>query len=201
MQKFFSKLTIMIVEFINKATFSVAFCAVVGCLFISCGRTDNKPSDIDTTQYALATEEGPGFDEARTLPATEVDFNGKHYVINVSIAPCDSLPLVKDSYGDPFMDNAVKLQVSADDNIIIDRSFVKNDFAAATSGLSLNRLVLGGLAFNVVNSNGLSFSAQLNEPGDIEGGYVFKVTIPLMGGQPVIVRETVIDDLGSSYVD
>lgn len=193
---------IMMINLMRKASFVFALCAISICFVTSCGNSTNgKASDIDTTQYPLAAEEGPGHDEARILPATEIDFGGKHYVINVSIAPCDTLPIVKDSYDDPFLDNVVKLLVTADGDTIVRRNFLKRDFAAAASGLNLNRLVLGGLAFNTINANGLNFGAQLNEPGDVEGGQVFKVTIPLAGGQPTIVRDTNVDDLGASYVD
>ena len=192
----------MMINIMKKASFAVILCAIAGCLFVSCGQSTNgAKTDVDTTRYALASEQGPGYDEARTLPATEIDYGGKHYVINVSIAPCDSLPLVKDSYDDPYLDNTVKVVVTADGNTVVNRSFVKRDFAAAAGSLSLDRLVLGGLAFNTINSTGISFGAQLNEPGDIEGGQLFKVTIPLAGGQPIIVRDTNVEDLGSSYVD
>ncbi len=51
--------------------------------------------------------------------------------------------------------------------------------------------ILGGIAFSSVDASGLHFGAQLNAPGDEEGGTAFKITLPLVGsGKPQIVQDT-----------
>lgn len=177
--------------------------ATIGMLLVAaCGtRQEGSGSDVDTTQYKLATEEGPASDPARTLTPQEVDFGGKHYVVKVSIAPCDSLPTVKDSYGDPYLDNVVNIDVTVDGAPMVSRSFAKTDFASAATGLDLSKLVLGGMAYNKLDGSGVHFGAQLNSPGDEEGGFAFKVTIPLGGGSAVIERDNTAGDMSDLYVD
>lgn len=169
--------------------------AIVTVAFSSCGKRSEAPvTDVDTTLYALAREEGPGHDTARSLNDAEATYNGKHYVISISIAPDDSL-IVKDSYGDPYLDNNVTVAVTADGTPLFTHVFKKKEFAEAGSGLPMGELILGGLAFNSIDGGGIHLSAQLNEPGDIEGGSVFKVTFPLAGGTPSIVRDTTVADV------
>lgn len=183
------------------AVFSIIAMALLTGSMVSCGtRTDGKAKDVDTTQYALAQEEGPGHDEARTLPTKEVDFAGKHYTFDITIAPCDSLPMVKDSYDDPYLDNEVKVKVTADGASVFEKRFIKKDFIQAAGSIDTSKLILGGIAFNTMDNRGMCFGAQLNEPGDVEGGYVFKITVQ-QNGSFNIVRDTNVEDLGNNYVE
>lgn len=167
----------------------------LGTTFCSCGfKTEGDNSNVDTTRYDLAREGGPEHDDARQLPTQTISFAGHEYKIDISIAPSDSLPQVKDSYGDPYLDNEVLLCVTADGAVVVKRNFVKSDFVAAANGLNTSKLILGGMAFNSIDISGLHFGAQLNEPGDLEGGYAFKVTLPVAGGAPTVVRDTSVDE-------
>lgn len=160
-------------------------------ILMGCGnRTNGNASDADTNLYELAQEDGPGYDDPRTLPAVEVDFGGKHYVAKVSIAPSDSLPMVDDSYGDPYKDNEATVRVTVDDTVLIDKVFGKADFAAAIGkDTDMAKQIFCGIAFDKVSNRGIVFRAQLSRPGDMEGGTSFFVTYPLAGGKPIIERD------------
>lgn len=171
------------------STSSILFFSSV--LFTACGnKTDGNLSTLDTTLYELAQEEGPGHDDPRTLPAVNVDFGGKHYVTTVSISPSDSLPMVKDSYDDPYKDNEAKVKVTVDGAVLIDKVWGKVDFLSAVgSDVDLKNQIFCGIAFDKISNNGIVFRAQLAAPGDVEGGTSFYVIYPLDGSTPVIERD------------
>lgn len=180
------------------STFATFVLAISSALFTSCGtRTEGTTTDVDTTQYELTGEATIEKDEAITLPAVEQDFDGKHYVISVHRAPSDSLPQVKDSYGDPYMDNEVTISVTADGNVVTKRTFTKNDFSGAAKA-DLSKLVLGGMTFSSINGTGIHFNAQINSPGSVEGGNNFILTLPLNGGAVQIVADESADDMSSN---
>lgn len=162
---------------------------------------DKKADDVDTTRYQLATDAGPGEDPAIQLTPQVVSYQGATYTIAVSRAACDSVPLVKDSYGDPYKDNVVTIAVTRDGEPCLSRRFVKTDFAAAAQDIDLQPLTLGGMAFSRIDAGGYHFGAQLCTPGDVEGGYAFTVTLPLDGGSPTIKRDTNAATMSDEFVD
>lgn len=165
----------------------------------SCG-TREKTADgsgIDTTRYELAQEDSIEKD-APTQFDTEMDFDGKHYVINVKRAPGDSLAKVYDSTGIPFLDNVVSVTVKSDDKTIIDRSFTKKDFSAAAQGIVLEKNVLGGMVFTNINGSGIQFNAQLCPPDNAEDARNFKVSFSLRGSNMQIVADDSQEDHSSN---
>ena len=169
---------------------TIPFAALI---ITACGKSTTVPKAeaTDTTRYALAQETGPGHDEARSLPPAEAEYAGKHYVMNVNITPCDSLPMVTDDFGDPFQDNIVECQITLDGNSIAHQRFTKADFAdAVITADHIEELILGGMAFDKIDAQGIHFGGVLNRPYDIEGGVRFRITFPLKGGKPAIVRKT-----------
>lgn len=170
-------------------------------LFISaCHRTTStQDTDVDTTQYVLAQETGPGHDEAQTLAPVEADYNNKHYVVSVSIAPSDSLPMVKDDFGDPYQDNTVSVNITSNGQTIVDCQFTKADFiGAAIASDHASDMILGGIAFDKVDASGIHLGAMLSRPCDVEGGVAFRLTFPHQGGTPSIVRDTT-NELDDAY--
>lgn len=181
----------------------VTSCAALATLlFGACnsGR-DQSASDVDTTRYQLATEAGPGQDPAIQLTPQVIKFQGAEYTIAVNRAPSDSLPLVKDSYGDPYRDNIVTINVSRNGELCFTQRFGKTNFAESATDFDLKTVTLGGMAFTRIDASGLHFGAQLCSPGDVEGGYAFNVTIPLGGGAAKIERDTSINNIADEYVD
>ena len=153
---------------------------------VACGGKSSSEQTADTTQVALAVEEGPGRDEARTVRA-DAEYNGHQYHFDIVSAPDDSLPRVKDRFGDPYLDNRITVSVVRDGGTPVRFSFTKADFMADGT----RHQILGGIAFSSVDASGLHFGAQLNAPGDEEGGTAFKITLPLVGtGKPQIVQDT-----------
>lgn len=166
------------------------------------GKNDkkNNASSVDTGQIALAQEQGPGHDDNLTIP-TDVEWSGHKYHILVERIPGDSLAQVKDRFGDPFLDNQVTITITRDGEALAKRVFTKALFAGQPEVASAKNLVLGGIAFSSVDERGFHFGAQLNLPGDDEGGLIYKLTLPLSAqGNPAIERDTNQDTSASDEV-
>lgn len=171
-------------------------------LTTACGNKANTSSaKVDSTEIPLAVEQGPGRDDARHLTA-EADYAGHHYTFDIYKTPDDSLPQVKDRYGDPYLDNRVKLTIQRDGEMLSTRLFSKADFAGVIDADEGKNLILGGIAFSSVKSDGFQFGAQLNGPGDEEGGLAFLITLPLTGqGVPRIVKDSNQDTSSDDSMD
>lgn len=161
----------------------------------ACGGKSSSPETaVDTTEVPLAVEQGPGHDDKRQSTAN-AEFSGHQYAIEVSCAPDDSLPAVKDRFGDPYLDNRVWIKVMRDGSLLTQRSVVKAQLAAHLEGADAKKLILGGVAFSAVDASGLHFGAQLNGPGDEEGGLAFKLTLPLSGQGDLVVKRDAMQDI------
>lgn len=185
-------------SFSTSAFAALLVSASVGA-FVSCG-TREKNSDgngIDTTRYELAQEDSIEKDSPSHID-TEVDFDGKHYAINVSREPGDSLPKVYDATGIPFLDNVVSITVKSGEKTIVSRTFTKTDFGSAAQGLAMEKNVLGGMVFTNINGSGIQFNAQLCPPDNAEDGHNFKVTFSLSGSNMQIVADDSQEDHSSN---
>lgn len=168
-----------------------------GCLLLlslsACGGKSNPDvPQRDTTAYAAPESHETGHDDPRDIPYT-AEFNGRKYDFRIRRTPEDSLPQVKDRFGDPYQDNRVSLTIRRDGETLAHRSFTKLDFSGQIDA-PLERLILGGLAFRNIDAQGLHFGLQFNAPGDEEGGWLYILTLPLDAkGSPTLVRDDLQD--------
>lgn len=185
----------------STSAFAIILVAFAALAMTACGTREKSgpDKDVDTTLYALATEDSVEKDAPQHLVDT-VDFDGRHFVITVDRTPCDTLPRVVDENG-PYLDNVVRLTVKTDGTTIINRRFTKNDFGEASEKLPLSRLTLGGMGFNTINGRGIQFNAQLCAPGSLEGGNNFKVSFSLNGSNMRIAPDDTVDDHSSNDDD
>lgn len=185
-------------SFSTSALVALLVSAAAGAL-VSCGTRDKNSgnSGIDTTRYELAQEDSIEKDTPSHLDS-EAEFDGKHFAINVSREPGDSLPKVYDATGIPFLDNVVTITVKNGEKTIINRTFTKNDFSSAAQGLAMDKNVLGGMVFTTINGSGIQFNAQLCPPDNAEDGHNFKVTFSLTGSNMQIVADDSQEDHSSN---
>lgn len=183
----------------STSTFATLFLLAAFGALASCGTREKgaDSSDIDTTRYELAQEDSIEKDAPQQLE-TEMDFDGKHYVINVKRAPGDSLSKVYDSSGLPFLDNVVNVTVKSGGKTIVDRTFTKRDFGAVAQGIAMDKNVLGGMVFTNINGSGILFNAQLCPPDNAEEGRNFKVSFSLTGDNMQIVADDLQEDHSSN---
>lgn len=187
----------MKIIFSSTSAFAAFFVVAVSMTMAACGTREKfgAGSDVDTVQYALATEDSVEKDAPQHLADT-IDFDGQHFIISVDRTPSDSLPRVSDEYG-PYLDNIVKVKVIADGKMVVNRTFTKNDFRDAGESLPLSRLTLGGMGFTAINGRGIQFNAQICEPGSLEGGHNFKVLFNLSGGNMRVAPDDSAEDHSS----
>lgn len=172
---------------------SFSLLAFMGLALISCGtRNDGADNSVDTTKYALATED-QDYDEP-TDRTQDFDFNGKHYVINIKTEPADSLPKIKDQYDKPYKDNLVLVKITEDGATVLDRTFSKPNFETYLESNENATMIMGGMAFREVTNAGYVFEALFNKPLDEEGGVAFKVILPHGGGASILTRDTTFND-------
>ncbi len=172
---------------------SFSLLTLMSLALLSCGtRNDGAKTDVDTTKFALATEDQDY--DTPTDRTQECDFNGKHYVVNIKTAPADSLPKVKDQYDKPYKDNLVMVKVTENGATVIDRTFSKPNFETYLEGDENKILIMGGMAFREVTNAGVVFEAFFNKPLDEEGGVAFKVVLPHGGGTSIVTRDNSFND-------
>lgn len=181
------------------AAFASVCVAFTTILLGACGtRQENAATNgADTVQYELAAEDSVEKDAPQQLSDT-VTFNEKQYIINISRTPADSMPKVYDNDDIPFLDNKVKVSVLSEGEMIIKRTFTKNDFKEAAENVSLSKVVLGGMVFNTINGSGIVFNAQLCPPGSVEGGNNFVIAFNLRGGNMRITPDESAEDHSSN---
>lgn len=175
--------------------FRLSFLFLVTLMITACGSKGSAPSNTtpDSIQASSTPTTMDDRDAPRDIKTTAT--HGQHnYDIRITSAPDASQPKVKDSYGDDYLDNRFSIAIVRDGTTLCTHSFTKELFLHLLNHADAQRLILGGIAFKEVDSEGFSFGAQLNGPDDQEGGVVFEITIPLSGqGTPYIERDTTPD--------
>ena len=82
----------------------------------------------------------------------EIACKGKKFQLSVERTPDDKLPHVKSDMG-LFMDNSIKVKITRDNGTtLLEKTFVKNDFASHLPAKYLKRSVLEGLVFDDVRT-------------------------------------------------
>ena len=72
--------------------------------------------------------------------------------------------------------------------LVVSLCFVFAD--AVITADHIEELIPGGMAVDKIDAQGIHFGGVHNRPYDIEGGVRFRITFPLKGGKPAIVRKT-----------
>lgn len=182
-----------------KGLFWTLLALLPAATIVSCKSSDDGKQKGDSAaaapRHELAKEEGPGMDEERPASVDTLKWNGTDYVLSIHRAPTQDVPAVKDNWGDPYLDNAVDVVVKRGEETVAEHTFLKTDFASAASGIDLSTRTLGGLGYRKVDNGGyVIMTAAICEPGDSEGGDLFKVKMSLSDGSFVITRDTSVDN-------
>lgn len=181
-------------KILTKGLFWALLALFTSAAVVSCKQKDDAKPKADSTapapQHELATEEGPGQDEERPALVDTVQWNGAAYIVSVHRAPTQDVPAVKDSWGDPYLDNAVDVVVKRDGETVASHKFLKTDFAAAASGIDLSSQILHDLYFDKSEAGGyILLAGRINAPGDIEACTYFNVKMSLGDGSFSISRD------------
>ncbi|MBR1416016.1 MAG: DUF4738 domain-containing protein [Prevotella sp.] len=149
----------------------VFFLAAAAVLMVACKDKKSAATDIITTDYEAPQPQEPIAMSAKT-DRTDVSWvEGRHYTIQVTRTPADSLPMVADVNGQKYIDNIVKVEVlRADSSVFFRRSFTKSSFAEWLDADYRKKGILEGISFhrqeNSLRAEGakLLFVAWVNYP-------------------------------------
>lgn len=139
---------------------------IVGCLaltMVACSGK-KKSDDIITKPVEQPKPQGP----VRLQPYTDsrdVSWIGRSYHLEINRQSTDSLPMVKDEYGQQFVDNYITLVVSREDGSkFYSHRFTKKDFDKYLDDDYRNTGILEGLVFDKAEGDWLEFAASVSHP-------------------------------------
>lgn len=124
--------------------------------------------------------------------ATDVQWLGKQYQVEVSRTASDSLAMVKDELGQQFVDNRIVLKVIRQDgSVFCTKTFTKAAFNSCLDDDYRKTGILEGLVFDKVEGNQLFFAASVSHPQTDE--YIPLVVTLSNFGEVSISRDDTIE--------
>ena len=97
--------------------------------------------------------------------ATNVQWLGKQYQVDISRTAVDSLAMVKDEFGQQFVDNRITLKViRSDGSVFCTKTFTKAAFTGCLDDDYRKTGILEGFVFDRVEGNNLFFAASVSHP-------------------------------------
>ena len=158
-----------------------------------------KSDDIIATKAETPKPKGPIRMQDYTQ-ATDVKWLGRNYQVEVKRIPDDSLRMVKDEYGQQFVDNRISLRIlRPDGTVFFDRGFTKAAFESFLDDDYRQTGVLEGFVFDRVEGNNLFFAASVSHPQTDE--YIPLVVTVSNLGEVGIRPDTELDTNGDNQED
>ena len=162
-----------------KKLVKIVFFCVLSMLVASCGEK-KKHDDIIAPKVEAPKLQAPVRmqDYSQT---TDVKWLNRDYQVEVKRKPDDSLRMVKDETGQPFVDNRISLRIiRADGSVFFSKSFTKAAFESLLNDDYRKTGILEGFVFDKVEGNHLFFAASVCHPQTDE--YIpMVVTVSNMG--------------------
>ena len=169
---------------------------VAGIMMLLPGCKETKqPKHIIATNYVPKKLQGP-----ISMPVSEkkndVAWLGKNYHVSITRVAVDSLPMVKDDYGQEYVDNKITLSVMrSDSTVFLKKVFTKASFASCLDDNYRKNGVLSAMLFNEVDNDRLEFAVTVSMP-DSEDEFI-PLEMKVNGqGEISIVRDTDLDTSG-----
>ena len=191
MSKFFRTFAHEITEKeIMKQQISIVLLAVVACMFVACSGK-KKSNDIITERIEKVEPKAPVKMQEYT-DERDVEWIGKQYHVAIHRQPGDSLPMVKDEYGQKYVDNKFTMAVSRQDgSVFFSRTFTKAALAQYLDDDFRKTGVFEGLVFDRTDGDWLVFAASVGHPQSDE--YIPLILRLSRMGELVIKRDTQMD--------
>lgn len=181
-----------------KRLFQILTFVAVASLLTGCSEK-KKTDDIIATKQEPPKPQGPVRMQDYTQ-VKDVQWLGKNYQVEVKRTPDDSLRMVKDEYGQKFVDNRITLRITrADGSSFFSRSFTKAAFEAYLNKDYWETGILEGFVFDKVEGNNLFFAASVCHPQTDE--YIPLIVSVNNNGEVGIRPDTSLDTNGGSDED
>ncbi len=146
-----------------KKTLTIAMCGILLIVLAACGGK-KKSEAIIAPKVEKIKPKAPIRMQEYT-DTREVDWIGKKYTVVVQRTPSDSLSMVKDEYGQKFVDNIFTLSVKrADGSTFFSRTFTKNSVSEYLDDDYRKTGVFEGLVFDKTDGDWLIFGASVGHP-------------------------------------
>lgn len=129
----------------------------------------------------------------------EKDFKwlDRDYQVNISRTPDDSLRMVKDEFGQKYVDNRITLRIiRADGSIFFERTFTKATFDELLDDDYRQTGILEGVVFDRVDGYQVLFAGSVSHPQTDDEYIPFIITVDNMG-EVDIRRDTDLDTSGN----
>lgn len=135
----------------------------VPLLLTSCGKK-KQHEDIIVQDVEAPKPQGPiSMQDYRDVK--DIIWLGKQYQVEVVRTASDSLPMVKDDYGQQFVDNRISLRIiRSDGSIFCHKTFIKAAFDNCLDNDYRKTGILEGFVFDKVDGNNLLFAASVCHP-------------------------------------
>lgn len=149
-----------------RKTFLLA-CVALAVAFVACKET-KKSTDI-IVKKEVKTEPSAPIRMQDYNQETEADLGDSHLTCAIHRSPDDSLQMVKDESGQPFVDNSISLVITRQDgSTFFKRTFTKAAFDSCLDDDYRKTGILEGLVFDRVDGQTLRFAASVSHPGTDE---------------------------------
>ena len=176
----------------NKTT---AFIAIAGLIALASCKEKKPSQEIIITRQEVPKPQAP-ISMQEYKQATDVTWMNATYHIEVVRMPSDSLPMVKDEYGQQYVDNSIVLTVTrSDGSVFFKRTFTKASFSSYIDDDYRRTGILEALIFEEVDDNRLEFAVSVAHPQSEDEFIPLEMKLDRDGGL-TIKRDNELDTNG-----
>jgi hypothetical protein len=176
----------------NKTT---AFIAIAGLIALASCKEKKPSQEIIITRQEVAKPQAP-ISMQDYKQTTDVTWMNATYHIEVVRMPSDSLPMVKDEYGQQYVDNSIVLTVTRNDgSVFFKRTFTKASFSSYIDEDYRRTGILEALIFEEVDDNRLEFAVSVAHPQSEDEFIPLEMKLDRDGGL-TIKRDNELDTNG-----
>ena len=176
----------------NKTT---AFIAIAGLIALASCKEKKPSQEIIITRQEVAKPQAP-ISMQDYKQTTDVTWMNATYHIEVVRMPSDSLPMVKDEYGQQYVDNSIVLTVTRNDgSVFFKRTFTKASFSSYIDDDYRRTGILEALIFEEVDDNRLEFAVSVAHPQSEDEFIPLEMKLDRDGGL-TIKRDNELDTNG-----
>ena len=169
---------------------SIVLLAAVALMLAACSGK-KKSNDIITERIEKVEPKAP-VEMQEYTDERDVEWIGKQYHIAIHRQPSDSASMVKDEYGQKYVDNVFTMAVSRQDgSVFFSRTLTKSALAKYLDDDYRKTGVFEGLVFDCVDGDCLVFAASVGHPQSDE--YIPLVLRLSRMGDLSIKRDTQMD--------
>lgn len=163
-------------------------------LMAGCGKK-KQAEDIIVPKVEVTKPQGP-IRMQEYKQTKDVNWLGRPYQVEVLRVPDDSLRMVKDEYGQQFVDNRITLRIlRSDGSTFFNRSFTKAAFENYLDDDYRRTGILEGFVYDKVEGAQMVFAASVCHPQTDE--YIPLVVTVSSQGEVGIRRDTEMDTYGN----